>query len=294
MKYLTATFHLHADNLSADMADTAFDLVAYLGGEAGFETFEREGDVLKGYVQEEMFDKDILSTLLSDFPLPGVTVDYSIEQSEYKDWNEDWEKEGFQPILIGDTIGVHDTRHTIPPVKYDILIHPRQAFGTGSHQTTRMILTQLSEMDLTGKSVIDAGTGTGILTIMAMKRGAAKVKAYDIDEWSVKNAQQNLFLNEIKSGVEILLGDANCIEEERDKDLLVANINRNILLADMPTFLKTLKRGGKMILSGFYEDDIPILMDKAKILGLSLKGKRNEEEWAMLLLEADAAGRMDV
>lgn len=288
MKYNEVNFHIEPQ--SEDMADILSALIA----ELGFEAFEYTPIGLRAYIQRELLDEKRLSEILRDFPVSGIRISYLCMDAPDEDWNEEWEKEGFQPILIGDTIGVHDTRHTIPPVKYDILIHPRQAFGTGSHQTTRMILTQLSEMDLTGKSVIDAGTGTGILTIMAMKRGAAKVKAYDIDEWSVKNAQQNLFLNEIKSGVEILLGDANCIEEERDKDLLVANINRNILLADMPTFLKTLKRGGKMILSGFYEDDIPILMDKAKILGLSLKGKRNEEEWAMLLLEADAAGRMDV
>ena len=288
MKYNEVNFHIEPQ--SEDMADILSALIA----ELGFEAFEYTPTGLRAYIQRELLDEKRLSEILRDFPVSSIRISYLCMDAPDEDWNEEWEKEGFQPILIGDTIGVHDTRHTIPPVKYDILIHPRQAFGTGSHQTTRMILTQLSEMDLTGKSVIDAGTGTGILTIMAMKRGAAKVKAYDIDEWSVKNAQQNLLLNEIKSGVEILLGDANCIEEERDKDLLVANINRNILLADMPTFLKTLKRGGKMILSGFYEDDIPILMDKAKILGLSLKGKRNEEEWAMLLLEADAAGRMDV
>lgn len=288
MKYNEVNFHIEPQ--SEDMADILSALIS----ELGFEAFEYTPTGLRAYIQRELLDEKRLSEILRDFPVSSIRISYLCMDAPDEDWNEEWEKEGFQPILIGDTIGVHDTRHTIPPVKYDILIHPRQAFGTGSHQTTRMILTQLSEMDLTGKSVIDAGTGTGILTIMAMKRGAAKVKAYDIDEWSVKNAQQNLLLNEIKSGVEILLGDANCIEEERDKDLLVANINRNILLADMPTFLKTLKRGGKMILSGFYEDDIPILMDKAKILGLSLKGKRNEEEWAMLLLEADAAGRMDV
>ena len=113
MKYLTATFHLHSDDLSSGMSDTAFDLLAYLGGEAGFETFEREGEVLKGYVQEELFDKDLLSTLLSDFPLPGVTVSYSMEQSEYKDWNEEWESEGFEPIEVGGRCIIHDTKHAV-------------------------------------------------------------------------------------------------------------------------------------------------------------------------------------
>lgn len=288
MKYYEVNFQLEPQ--SEDMADILSALIA----ELGFETFEYTPTGLRAYIQRELMDEQRLNEIVSNFPVPGIRICYLCTDAPDEDWNEEWEKEGFQPILIGDSIGVHDTKHAIPPVKYDILIHPRQAFGTGSHQTTRMILTQLSEMDLRGKSVIDAGTGTGILAIMAMKRGAAKVKAYDIDEWSVENAQQNLLLNGIRSGVEILLGDAGCIEEERDNDLLIANINRNILLADIPTFLKTLKREGKMILSGFYEDDIPILLDKAKSLGFSLKGKRNEEEWAMLLLEADATGRMDV
>ena len=288
MKYLEVNFHIEPQ--SEDMADILSALIADLG----FETFEYTPTGLRAYIQRNLMDRQKTDEVVRNFPVPGIKITYSCEDTPDEDWNEKWEKEGFQPILIDNVIGVHDEKHLIPPVKYDILIHPRQAFGTGSHQTTRMILTQLSEMDLEGKSVIDAGTGTGILAIMAMKRGAQKVKAYDIDEWSVENARQNLMLNGIENDVEILQGNSSCIEEERDKDLLIANINRNILLNDMSTFRKTLKNGGEMILSGFYENDIPVLMDKAKSLGFILKGKRNEEEWAMLLLEADTAGRMDI
>ena len=186
MKYYEVNFHLEPQ--SEDMADILSALIA----ELGFETFEYTPTGLRAYIQRELMDEQRLNEIVSNFPVPGIRICYLCTDAPDEDWNEEWEKEGFQPILIGDSIGVHDTKHAIPPVKYDILIHPRQAFGTGSHQTTRMILTQLSEMDLRGKSVIDAGTGTGILAIMAMKRGAAKVKAYDIDEWSVENAQQNL------------------------------------------------------------------------------------------------------
>ena len=288
MKYYEVNFHIEPH--SEDMADILSALIA----ELGFETFENTPTGLRAYIQRDQMNKQKLDETVGNFPVPRFSINYVYEDAPDEDWNEEWERKGFQPILIGDVIGVHDEKHSIPPVKYDILIHPRQAFGTGAHQTTRMILTQLSEMDLEGKSVIDAGTGTGILAIMAMKRGAQWVKAYDIDEWSVENAQQNLLINGIEYGVEIVLGNSSCIEEERNKDLLIANINRNILLDDMSTFRKTLKNGGEMILSGFYEDDIPLLMDKAGNLGFRLKGKRNEEEWAMLLLEAYAAGRMDV
>lgn len=288
MKYYEVNFHIEPQ--SEDMADILSALIADLG----FETFEYTPTGLRAYIQRDLMDRHRMDETIKDFPVPAIKITYLCEDAPDEDWNEEWEKEGFQPILIDDVIGVHDARHSIPPVKYDILIHPRQAFGTGSHQTTRMILTQLSEMNLEGKNVIDAGTGTGILAIMAMKRGAQKVKAYDIDEWSVENARQNMLLNGIESGVEIVLGNSSCIEEEREKDLLIANINRNILMNDMSIFRKTLRNGGEMILSGFYEDDIPIIMDKAKNLGFILKGKRIEEEWAMLLLEADTSGRMDV
>jgi len=288
MKYYEVNFCI--EPMSDDMADILSALIA----DMGFETFENTSAGLRAYIQQNHWQETRLEEIIENFPVQNIHITYHYVEAPDEDWNEEWEKEGFQPILIGDLIGVHDAAHPIPSVKYDIVINPRQAFGTGSHETTRMILTQLSEMELRGKQVIDAGTGTGILTIMAMKRGAKNVIAYDIDEWSVENTRVNLKLNGIEDGVEVLLGDSKTIDDKRETDLLIANINRNILLTDMKTFSKTLKRGGEMILSGFYESDIPILMREANRLGFTQKKVRKEGEWAMLLLEADATGRMDV
>ena len=188
------------------------------------------------------------------------------------------------------------------------------AFGTGSHQTTRLILRTLAHMDLEGKHLIDAGTGTGILAIMGIKRGAAHVYAYDIDEWSVENTKDNLLLNHIaflypsQGGenekvkvkwsndkcVEVVCGDSSVLEGQPQADLLIANINRNILLADLPRFAKAVKEGGNMILSGFYLSDVPVLTEAAMKEGFSLLQTESEGEWAMLLFVADAVGRRDV
>ena len=190
------------------------------------------------------------------------------------------------------------------------------AFGTGSHQTTRLILRTLANLDLNGKSIIDAGTGTGILAIMGIKRGAASVFAYDIDEWSVENTKDNLLLNRIQTlsnsplkgekqkaspsrgglegSVVVACGDSSVLEGLPKADLLIANINRNILLQDLPRFAKAIKEDGMMILSGFYLSDVPVLKEAAMRFGFSLKKQESEEDWAMLLFEANALGGRDV
>lgn len=284
MKYLTATFHLHSDDLSSDMSDTAFDLLAYLGGEAGFESFEREGEVLKGYVQEELFDKDLLSTLLSDFPLPGVTVSYSMEQSEYKDWNEEWESEGFEPIEVGGRCIIHDTKHAVEHAEgmIDVVIDARMAFGTGTHSTTQMMVAQLLSEDLQGKRVLDCGCGTGILSIVASKAGASEVVAYDIDEWSVENTRHNASLNQV-TNIVVLCGARNVLTHVSGVfDHVIANINRNILLQDMGAMREVMSASGRLTISGFYESDTTILMEEATRLGLKLQSKMSLGDWVSL------------
>ena len=284
MKYLTATFHLHTDNLSSDMSDTAFDLIAYLGGEAGFESFEREGDILKGYVQEELFDKDLLSTLLSDFPLPGVAVHYSIEQSEYKDWNEEWESEGFEPIKVDGRCIIHDTKHVVEPTAgmIDVVIDAHMAFGTGTHATTQMMVSQLLSDDLQGKRVLDCGCGTGILSIVASKAGAHEVVAYDIDEWSVENTKHNASLNHV-TNIEVLCGARSVLTHVSGVfDYVMANINRNILLQDMRAMCEVMSKSGCLTISGFYEDDAPVLIEEAQSLGLTLQSKMSLGDWVSL------------
>lgn len=278
MKYVEVIFQLNPWNESAS------DILAALCGEMGFETFVSEEPFLKGYVQKTVFDEQQLRDTLDFFPIPEVKITCSIADAEDKDWNEEWEKNGFEPIIIGSELTVQGTGHDCPAkTRYEILLDPKMAFGTGSHETTYMILEQLLTMDLTGKQVLDAGCGTGVLGIMTALKGAASVMAYDIDEWSVNNTRTNCSLNHVKN-ITVHEGDASVLQNlENTFDLVLANINRNILLADMPHFVRVLKNGGQLILSGFYTEDIAQLVQTAQALGMEKVLEKERNGWACLL-----------
>lgn len=276
-------------------SEDAADLFSASLSEIGFEAFSVTEHGLTAYIQQSEWNERRMQDAVRDFFLPDVRIRYTCAEAPDEDWNQVWEEEGFQPVVVGEDVVVHDVKHTdVPRARYDILITPRLAFGTGSHQTTRLILRTLAHLDLEGKRLIDAGTGTGILAIMGMKRGAAQVFAYDIDEWSVENTKDNLLLNHIYNNVEVVAGDSAVLEGQPQADLLIANINRNILLQDLPRFAAAIKSGGQMILSGFYLSDVPVLREAAARQGFSLQGTESEEEWAMLLFVADALGGRDV
>lgn len=280
MKYTEVTFQIKP------FSQTAADLLAALLGDEGFETFTDAGDGLVGYIQQPLWNEERVRLSLREFPIPGTSVEFTAQDAPYQDWNQVWEEEGFLPVIIGGQIVVHDTRHAdVPAMPYDITISPRQAFGTGSHHTTRMLMEWLAQADLSGLDVVDAGTGTGVLSIMCVLRGARHVLAYDIDEWSADNARDNLLLNGIgPARVEVRLGDASVLKDSDQADLLMANINRNILLADMQQFARTLRPGGRLLLSGFYEADIPLLAEAAARYGLCLDSQQTAGEWAMIVL----------
>lgn len=254
--------------------------------EIGFETFVPNENGLQAYIQQSIFNEDKLRQTIGEFPFAEVLIKYDVAEAEYEDWNAVWEEEGFHPIIIDDNIVIHDVKHSdVPNLPYDITISPKLAFGTGSHQTTRMIMRELSKLDLTGHKVIDAGTGTGILSIMCIKRGASEVFAYDIDEWSVENTKDNLLLNGIHNTVRVELGDATVLDKTNNTDLIIANINRNILLNDLKTFCSKLNKKGLLLISGFYSEDSPLLIEAAKKEGLMLNKIESEDNWCMLLLE---------
>ena len=296
MKYYEVDFNVLP--LSSD----ATDLLAALAGEAGFETFEETDHGLRGYVQQPQFDRSLLDSLLQTFPMPGVNISYTVGEAEDRDWNEQWEQQGFEPILVegggvkaeGPSILIHDGRHLPPstlhlqPSTISIEIDARQAFGTGTHETTRMVCATLLELDVQGQRVLDCGSGTGILGITAMKLGARECVAYDIDEWSVDNTRHNAVINRVE--ITPLLGDATVLNKvEGTFDIVMANINRNILLADMPMFRQKMAPGAHLILSGFYTADIPLLTDRAASLGLALVSQREAGDWACLLFSAAAS-----
>ena len=279
MKYFEVEF-----TISPYSADAA-DLFASLAGEAGFETFEETETGLKGYVQQSLFDEDALRECIEDFPFEGTSIIYNVREAEDRDWNEQWEQEGFEPIVIADQLVIHDGRH-LPEVdsKVQIEIDAKLAFGTGTHETTRMICTQL--LKLAKGRVLDCGTGTGILSICALKLGASEAVGYDIDEWSADNARHNAVINRVDDRFTSLLGDASVIDTiDGNFDIVLANINRNILLADMPKFVSKMHEGSLLILSGFYSDDCEILLEKAHSIGLEFVSKTTDQDWACLVLK---------
>ncbi len=285
MKYYQLNFLFRAEELPDTLLQTARDILAGLSAEAGLESFEDSDDGIIGYVQTDLFDKERLDDILSDFPIPGIAVTYTVEEADYRDWNEKWEEEGFEPIVIDDKCVIHDPRHSIstsPPGCIDIVIDAKMAFGTGTHETTRMVLEELLQCPLLKKRVLDCGCGTGILSIAASKAGASEVVAYDIDEWSVENTRHNAQLNNVEN-LEVFTGDRHVLSHVSGVfDVLMANINRNILLADLPSFREVMASGAQLILSGFYEEDADALIEKAVELGMGLVHRRQIGKWALL------------
>jgi ribosomal protein L11 methyltransferase len=279
MKYYEAEFTI------SPYSSDASDMVAALAGEAGFETFEETATGLKGYVQQSLFSEESLRDVLADFPFEGVSVSYDIREAEDRDWNEQWEQEGFEPITIADRLVIHDGRH-LPNGDFPLTIEidAKLAFGTGTHETTRMICTTLLNSELKDKRILDCGTGTGILSICALKLGACEAIGYDIDEWSADNARHNAIINGVDDRFQSLLGDSSILNKvEGIFDVVLANINRNILLADLPQFRSKMAPGARLILSGFYIADSPLLIEKASTLGLRLLSQTEDHDWACLV-----------
>ena len=277
MKYFEVEFTI------TPCSQVAQDLLSALAGEAGFETFEETANGLKGYVQQTLFDESVLSSALEDFPLDDTHIIYKVEEAEDRDWNEQWEQEAF-----------HDGRHlpsdfrseNLQPTDIEIEIDAHFAFGTGTHETTRMICATLLGMNLSGMKVLDCGCGTGILGICALKLGAQHCVGYDIDEWSVDNTRHNAVINRVDDRLESLHGDATMLSGfPAEFDLVMANINRNILLQDMERFVSIMRPRATLILSGFYQSDCQLLEEKANCLGLMLKQTKNDRDWACLVFQ---------
>lgn len=283
MKYIKYTFFI------TPACEDYSDILASLIADAGFETFETTPQGLEAYAQVALLDADAVQAAIDYFPVPGVQIRFETSDVEDQNYNQEWEQHGFEPIIVDERICVHDVGFTpgfVP--QHDIIIHPRQSFGTGTHPTTQTILDVLSRMPLQGAGVVDAGCGTGILSIMACQCGASHVLAYDIDEWSTRNTHENLQLNGFTDRVEVLLGDSAVLQGRTGYDLLVANIFREIIVADMPRFVSTLNPGGRMLLSGFYEQDIPHIQAAALPHGFRIASRTiHPEGWAILLLEGE-------
>lgn len=262
--------------------ETMTDLFAAFLADCGYESFVPDENGLTAYINATIFDKSEVEAIINDFPIP-TTARLTTEFVEGKDWNEEWEKNYFKPIVIEDKCVIHSTFHKdVPKAEYDIVIDPKMAFGTGHHSTTSLIIKTLLSEDVAGKSVIDMGTGTGILAILSAMLGAEQVVGIEIDPGAYENALEHVALNNVN--VEVLLGDASRLNELEPADIFIANINRNIILADISVYRKNLKPGGIMILSGFYESDIAIVERVAKALGLHIVGYKEDKDWVAVKL----------
>ncbi len=260
----------------------ATDILAALLADIGFESFVPGDNGMDAYVPHSLYDADAIAAAVAEFPVKGYAIAYDSEFIEGEDWNAEWEKNYFRPIVLGDECVIHSTFHTnVPEARYDILIDPKMAFGTGYHQTTCHMLRAILGSDMTGKSVLDMGCGTALLAILARKHGAAEVTAIDIDEFAYENAKENIELNGTPD-IDVRLGGAEAIKESDSFDYVIANINRNILLADIKNYVKAMHVGSQLFISGFYTDDMEALKEEASRNGLQYAGYAEDNRWAMM------------
>lgn len=274
MNYLQVKIELEA------CSEAKQEMAIALLSSSHYEAFEETRRGLIAYVKEALFDEVELKELLQSEFLKGS---YQYEKMPDKDWNEEWES-NYKPVFIGDEVLIKSSFHQdLPPRKYEILIDPRMSFGTGHHETTSLMMQKILRLDVAEKNVLDMGTGTGVLGILCEMRGAKSVVGIDIDKWAYENAQENLKLNQTTK-MEVFLGDVPLLKNETKYDLILANINRNVLLDGMESYAQNLRKEGILLLSGFYEKDIPILEEKATQFHLKVQEVTTENNWVCLEL----------
>jgi len=252
-------------------------LIAELG-DAGFESFVETENGLTAYIQKEEWNSAILNDI---FVLNSneFSIDFEQIEVEQTNWNEEWEK-NFSPIQVDDLVSIRAPFHENPNLKYDIVIEPKMSFGTGHHETTHMMVQHLLKMDLIGKKTLDMGCGTGILAIFAEMKGAKPIDAIDIDNWCYQNSLENVQRNNCKE-ITVLEGDAALLTDKK-YDVIIANINRNILLMDMEIYTNCLNKGGVLLLSGFYKADIPTIDAAVVKYNLKLDNFIERNNWVAL------------
>ena len=252
-------------------------LIAELGY-AGFESFVETPDGVIAYIQEGGHSESILESIYI-LSSEEFKITFTFETIAQTNWNAEWEK-NFNPIVVGDQCAIRAPFHEPFEVKYEIIIEPKMSFGTGHHETTHMMIEHILASDFTNKSVLDMGCGTGILAILAMKKGALKVEAIDIDNWCYLNSLENISRNDCNQII-VLEGDASLLEGKQ-YDVIIANINRNILLNDLSTYVACLNKNSSLFLSGFYNSDCALIEASCQKLGLKLETKRTRNNWVAL------------
>jgi len=253
------------------------DILASQLAESGFDSFVEIENGMEAFIPEINYKKEELDTLLIPFQ-NNFTFEVSEELIKDQNWNEEWEKKYFKPLVIANECMIRAPFHTeYPSAKYEIVIEPNMAFGTGNHETTATIIESILQNNLAGKTILDMGCGTGILSILASMKGAKHITAIDIDLWSYEGTLENTELNSIEN-IDVHLGDAGLLGNETF-DLIFANIHKNVLLDDMHAYYTVLNPGGTLIMSGFYSEDIPDIKSKAESLGLTDAGFVKKNNW---------------
>lgn len=255
--------------------EPASDILIAELGEAGFESFVEEENAVLAYIQKEDWSLDILNDIGILFN-PNFDINYVYQEIEQENWNATWEQ-NFQPILVNEICMIRAPFHEPVDVEYDIVIEPKMSFGTGHHETTHMMLQHILNLDMGNKSVLDMGSGTGVLAILSAMRGASAVEAIDIDNWCYLNAKENVIRNGMDF-INVLEGDVTLLKGKM-YDVIIANINRNILLNDIPAFARALSEGGVLLLSGFYTEDLDIINEKCEKVGLRFKKSLERNNW---------------
>lgn len=270
--------YIELDCRISNELETASEILAAELSQIGFESFLDTEYGLKAYVQLKDYDKEAVEELLKQEIYQHFGIEFTTTEIEQQNWNDEWEKNYFDPIVIDDQCVVHSSFHTdIPSARYSILINPKMSFGTGHHETTSLMVSNMLEMDFAGKTVLDMGCGTGILGILASMKGAKQIMGIDIDEWVYDNVLENIGLNNI-GNMEVKIGDATSIQGQY-YDIILANIIRNVLLEDISKYSLCLHKGARLVLSGFYLEDLPLIRQEAEKNGLSYESHLEKNDW---------------
>ena len=257
--------------------DRFSDIVVAKLNEIEFESYVETIDGVNAYIQEKMYNIDKLNLVLSELQ-NLLSFDYSVKNINKENWNSKWE-ENFQPVKINEECIIRAHFHEKVDCKYDVVITPKMSFGTGHHETTFLMMNEMFCLNFKGKSVLDVGCGTGVLAILSKMLGSEDTLGIDIDEWSYNNSKENAILNNIFS-IEFLLGGISSVNGSFD--IVLANINRNVILSDLDKYYHLMKENSDLLLSGFLSNDVKLIREKAESLGLSLVSHKNKDKWNLL------------
>ena len=269
-------------DIRLEQIDPFIDIVVAKFNEIEFEAFAEDEYGVKAYVKTHLLDKDAVKEIL--YEISDLTeLSFTINNINKENWNAEWER-NFSPVFINKNCVIRANFHVdVPNLEYEIVITPKMSFGTGHHETTFLVMNEMFDLDFKGKSVLDIGSGTGILSILASKLGAKNIVGIDLEEWAFKNSNENVRFNNVDN-INFVHGDVTSIGNQR-YDIVLANINRNTIITDMQKYVDKMNPSAKILLSGFLFDDIALILKKAKNFGLQLVISKNKNKWQMLHLE---------